>query len=182
MKATGIVRRIDDLGRIVIPKEIRRTLRIRETDPMEIFTNKEGEIVLKKYSVVGEIGEVAKIYAEALAQATGEMICIADRDRIIAASGSDKKFFLSKEISKELETLIDERATMLAIKGENAYINIVEQQDEAYVQEAVSSIICGGDVCGAVIMLSKNLSRQFDEAQKQMVLAAAGFLGKNMEA
>lgn len=71
MKATGIVRRIDDLGRIVIPKEIRRTLRIRETDPLEIFTDKEGEIILKKYSPIGELGAFAKEYAESLAQTTG---------------------------------------------------------------------------------------------------------------
>ena len=80
MKATGIVRRIDDLGRVVIPKEIRRTLRIREGDPLEIFTDREGEIILKKYSPIGELGSFAKQYADVLAQGTGQIVCITDRD------------------------------------------------------------------------------------------------------
>ena len=91
MKATGIVRRIDDLGRIVIPKEIRRTLRIRETDPLEIYTEKTGEIVLKKYSPVGEMVEFAKDYADSLASTTGQIVCITDREQIIAATGNLKK-------------------------------------------------------------------------------------------
>ena len=91
MKATGIVRRIDDLGRVVIPKEIRRTLRIRESDPLEIFTDREGEIILKKYSPIGELGSFAKEYAEALASASGQSVCITDRDQVIAVSGGARK-------------------------------------------------------------------------------------------
>ena len=91
MKATGIVRRIDDLGRIVIPKEIRRTLRIREGDPLEIFTDREGEIMLKKYSPIGELRDVAVSYAESLAQTTGELVCITARDCVVAASGPKKR-------------------------------------------------------------------------------------------
>ena len=105
MKATGIVRRIDDLGRIVIPKEIRRTLRIRETDPLEIFTDKEGEIILKKYSPIGELGAFAKEYAESLAQTTGHTVCVSDRDQIIAAAGPDKKDMIKKNITKKMEQL-----------------------------------------------------------------------------
>ena len=96
MKATGIVRRIDELGRIVIPKEIRRTLRIRETDPLEIYTDQEGEIILKKYSPIGELTEFAKQYAEVLAQTTGNIICITDRDQIVAVAGGAKKDMLMK--------------------------------------------------------------------------------------
>ena len=99
MRATGIVRRIDDLGRVVIPKEIRRTLRIREGDPLEIFTDREGEIILKKYSPIGELGAFAKEYAESLAQTAGHVTCIVDKDRIIAVSGGAKKEFLEKRIS-----------------------------------------------------------------------------------
>ena len=76
MKATGIVRRIDDLGRIVVPKEIRRTLRIREGDPLEIFTDREGEIILKKYSPIGELSQFAGEYAESLAHTTGYLVRI----------------------------------------------------------------------------------------------------------
>ena len=103
VKATGIVRRIDDLGRVVIPKEIRRTLRIREADPLEIFTNNEGAIILKKYSPIGELGDFAKQYAESLSQVSGHVALIADRDQIIAAAGNNSKQILGKSVSKELE-------------------------------------------------------------------------------
>ena len=103
MKATGIVRRIDDLGRVVIPKEIRRTLRIREGDPLEIFTDREGEIILKKYSPIGELGTLAKLYAESLSQTLGCTVCVTDTDQIVAVSGSGKK---------ELQEMIDDGKTI----------------------------------------------------------------------
>ena len=181
MKATGIVRRIDDLGRIVIPKEIRRTLRIRETDPLEIFTNNDGEIVLKKYSSVGELGEFAKTYAESLAQTTGHTVCVSDRDRIVAATGSDKKELLSKNVSWELEELIGERRTLVATSGESDYIRVTADGKESYASQAISPIICEGDVCGAVVMLSKDAKSKFGDAQMQMVATAADFLGRQME-
>ena len=109
MKATGIVRRIDDLGRIVVPKEIRRTLRIREGDPLEIFTDREGEIILKKYSPIGELGQFAGEYAESLAQTTGYLVLVTDCDHVIAASGSGKKEFEEKPVSRQLEEAISER-------------------------------------------------------------------------
>ena len=112
MKATGIVRRIDDLGRIVIPKEIRRTLRIRESDPLEIFTDREGEIILKKYSPIGEMTTFARQYAESLSQVSGHAALIADRDQFIAVSGGYKQF-LGKSISKKLEEKITERETII---------------------------------------------------------------------
>ena len=108
MKATGIVRRIDDLGRIVIPKEIRRTLRIREADPLEIFTDREGEIILKKYSPIGEMGTFAKQYAESMAQVSGHVAMISDRDQFIAVAGGMKNM-LGKSISRELEEKIDHK-------------------------------------------------------------------------
>ena len=109
MKATGVVRRIDDLGRIVIPKEIRKTLRIREGDPLEIFTDKEGEIILKKYSPIGELTEFASQYAETLAKITGHIACISDKDTIIAVSGASKKEYLEKSVSAELEKLMQDK-------------------------------------------------------------------------
>ena len=106
MKATGIVRRIDDLGRVVIPKEIRRTLRIREGDPLEIFTDREGEVILKKYSPIGELGTLAKIYAESLAQTLGCTVCITDTDQVVAVSGSGKKDLQDQFIGKEMGQLL----------------------------------------------------------------------------
>ncbi|HBM75956.1 MAG TPA: stage V sporulation protein T, partial [Clostridiaceae bacterium] len=99
MKATGIVRRIDDLGRVVIPKEIRRTLRIREGDPLEIFTDREGGVILKKYSPIGELSDFAKEYTESLQQSIGNIVCISDKDSIIAVSGAPKKEYMDKRIS-----------------------------------------------------------------------------------
>ena len=118
MKATGIVRRIDDLGRVVIPKEIRRTMRIREGDPLEIFTDREGEIILKKYSPIGELSQFAGQYAESLAQSTGHLVCITDRDHVIAAAGNGKKEFEGKPISRQLEELIEDRTGINTMTAE----------------------------------------------------------------
>jgi len=108
MKATGIVRRIDDLGRIVIPKEIRRTLHIRESDPLEIFTDREGQVILKKYSPIGEMTTFARQYAESLAQVSGHTALIADRDQFIAVAGGSKQL-LNKAVSRQLEEKINNR-------------------------------------------------------------------------
>lgn len=124
MKATGIVRRIDDLGRVVIPKEIRRTLRLREGTPLEIFTDREGEIILKKYSPMMELNAFAGQYADAMAQATGLMVCITDRDQVIAAAGGAKKELLQKPISRQLEHVIQERATVQAGKDDRNYVEV----------------------------------------------------------
>lgn len=180
MKATGIVRRIDDLGRIVIPKEIRRTLRIRESDPLEIFTDREGEIILKKYSPIGEMGAYAKHYAESLAQVSGHTAIIADRDQFIAVSGGYKSF-LGKTISKGLEERLDNRETILASKGERNFINITEDNSDEYLHEAISPIICEGDVIGAVILIESDSKVKMGEAEQKMILSAAGFLGRQME-
>ena len=120
MKATGIVRRIDDLGRVVIPKEIRRTLRIREGTPLEIFTDREGEIILKKYSPIGELGAFAGQYAESLAQTTGLTVCVCDRDQVIAVSGGSRKELLGKNISRQLETVIEDRENILVDNKEHS--------------------------------------------------------------
>ena len=124
MKATGIVRRIDDLGRVVVPKEIRRTLRIREGDPLEIFTDREGEIILKKYSPIGELGIFAQQYADSIAQTMGQVVAVTDRDQFVAIAGTAKRDFLTKPISKELESLMSERESMVASKGEKNYIKV----------------------------------------------------------
>ena len=181
MKATGIIRRVDDLGRIVIPKEIRRTLRIRETDPLEIFTDKEGEIVLKKYSPIGELGIFAKEYAESLAQTTGHTVCVSDRDQIIASSGPDKKDMIKKNISKKLENVLDERKSVLADSTDKEFIQVAENLDDDYKAQAVSPIICEGDVLGAVIITTKDSKTKFTDTEKILAKTAADFLGRQME-
>lgn len=118
MKATGIVRRIDDLGRVVVPKEIRRTLRIREGDPLEIYTDREGEIILKKYSPIGELSQFAAQYAKILSETTGYLVCVSDRDHVICACGSGKKDYEKKAVSRELEAVMEDRKTLLANEKE----------------------------------------------------------------
>lgn len=181
MKATGIVRRIDDLGRVVIPKEIRRTLRIREGDPLEIFTDREGQIILKKYSPIGELSQFAKQYTDSLAQTTGHIICIADRDQLIAVSGSPKKDLVGKTISKELETAINERESILAASADKNYIKITGDEDSKYFYEVISPIISEGDAIGAVIILGKEEKVKFGELEVKLAASASGFLGKQME-
>lgn len=181
MKATGIVRRIDDLGRVVIPKEIRRTLRIREGDPLEIFTDREGEIILKKYSPIGELSAFAKQYAESLAQTMGCLVCVCDMDQIIAVAGTGKKDLQDKYISRPLEKQLGDRNQIMAALGDKKYVAITDSQEEEYEYEIICPIICEGDVIGGVILLSKDAKKKLGELEQKMAACAAGFLGKQME-
>ena len=183
MKATGIVRRIDDLGRVVIPKEIRRTLRIREGDPLEIFTDKDGEVILKKYSPIGELGDFATQYADSIHKTSGHITCIADRDTIIAVSGASKKEFLEKSLSTELERIIEEKNTLVVKSSDDKSITILadEGSDKKYTSQVVSPIISEGDPIGAVMLLSTDPNIKMGEVEAKLAQSAASFLGKQME-
>ena len=181
MKATGIVRRIDDLGRVVIPKEIRRTLRIREGDSLEIFTDRQGEIILKKYSPIGELSHFAKDYAESLATTLGSTICITDHDQIIAAAGYGKKELQDKYISKRLENTIADREQVLAYQGEKKFVPITEDGHDNYYGQIISPVICEGDVLGSVILLDKQEKKKLGESEQKVVTCASNFLGRQME-
>lgn len=180
MKATGIVRRIDDLGRVVVPKEIRRTLRIREGDPLEIFTDREGEIILKKYSPIGELSEFAQQYAESLSRITGHTVAVSDKDQIIAASGSSKKELDSKAISSELENVIEERRVVTASKDNKQFIFVTNEEID-FTSEVISPIISEGDAIGAVMILTMDSKVTFGETEEQLVSTASSFLGSQME-
>lgn len=180
MKATGIVRRIDDLGRVVIPKEIRRTLRIREGDPLEIFTDREGEIILKKYSPIGELGALAKLYAESLAQTLGCTVCVTDMDQVVAVSGSGRKELQDQYISKEAEKIIQERNQLLSRSDRPGFVRITAEMGD-YADQAICPIICEGDVIGSVILLNKDEKKRFGEMEQKVALSAADFLGRQME-
>lgn len=181
MKATGIVRRIDDLGRVVIPKEIRRTLRLREGTPLEIFTDREGEIILKKYSPMVELTAFAAQYAEAMAQSTGLTVCITDRDQIIAVAGGPKKDLLQKNISKQLEHVINERETIVAGRDDKQFVQISTEDMEGVTAQVVAPIICEGDAIGAVALLGRDAKTKFGEMEMKLAATAAGFLGRQME-
>ena len=181
MKATGITRKIDELGRIVIPKEIRRTLRIREGTPLEIFTEKNGEIILRKYSPMGELVAFAAQYADSLAQTTGMMVCITDLEQVIAASGGAKKDYLGKEISDSLDRLIEDRAQNQATPEEKRYVQILKENVGDLYAQTICPIICQGDVIGAVVLMAKDIKTRMGETEKKLAYCAAGFLGRQME-
>lgn len=181
MKATGIVRRIDDLGRVVIPKEIRRTLRIRESDSLEIFTDRQGEIILKKYSPIGELSNYAKDYAESLANTLGTTICITDHDQIIAAAGYGKKELQDKYISKRLENAIAEREQIVAYRGDRKFVPITEEVQMDFYGQIIHPVICEGDVLGSVILLEKQEKKKLGETEQKVILCASDFLGRQME-
>ena len=186
MKATGIVRRIDDLGRVVVPKEIRRTLRIREGDPLEIFVDRDGEVILKKYSPIRELGEFAKEYADSLFESTGHITCISDRDTIIAVSGASKKEHLNKALGPAIEQAMVERRTIHIDKaGEHALCKSCpenEAEDKCkFTSEVIAPVILRGDPLGTVMLLSKEPNMTMGELEIKLVETAAGFLAKQME-
>ena len=176
MKATGIVRRIDDLGRVVIPKEIRRTMRIREGTPLEIYTSVDGEVIFRKYSPVGEISGTADQYADVLYKVGGMPTVICDRDHVIAASGIQKKEVLERRVSSSLEDLIEQRKSLYRT-ADGVKMNPIEGVDRF----AVAPIMADGDVNGAVIMLSDKENSAVDDKTKALVEAAAMYFGKQME-
>lgn len=181
MKATGIVRRIDELGRIVVPKEIRRNLRMREGDPIEIFTEKNGEVILRKYSPLGELSEFAQQYADAAARGLGCAVCISDRDQIIAVAGVSKKEWTGRSIHRDLEHVIRDRQQIVAKRGDNDFINITNPPDESFDTQVIQTIICEGDAIGSVVLQGKNREKILGEAERMAAKIAADFLGKQME-
>jgi len=178
MKATGIVRRIDDLGRVVIPKEIRRTMRIREGDPLEIFTESDGTVIFKKYSPIGELGEFATQYAETLAKTSGLPLVISDKDAIIAVSGVSKKELADKKISTDLEKVMSDKTVFMANTSDKS-IQVIDG-NENYKAGVVAPIIYDGDTIGSVVFLMSDKGN-IGEVETKLAEAAAGFLGKTME-
>lgn len=177
MKATGIVRRIDDLGRVVIPKEIRRTLRIREGDPLEIFVDRDGEVILKKYSPFTELGEFAQQYAEALYESLHYAVLICDRDTIIAGAGVKKKEVVDRKNGPMTEIVIQERRSLES--REPAEVEIADGRVMKTASYFFTPIIAAGDAIGAVVLFSEE--RTAGEAEQKAAFVAAAFLGRQME-
>lgn len=177
MKATGIVRRIDELGRIVVPKEIRRVLHIKEGDPIEIFAGGEGEIVLKKYSPIGELEEFASDLVDSMALVTGQIACIVDRDSYVAVSGGKKKELEGKTISKILEEIMEERV-LCHIEEE---IPLTKKEDESLSNGIVVPILCHGDCVGAVMIWKKDGAVTEDAVLEDVTKLTANFLVRQLE-
>lgn len=177
MKATGIVRRIDDLGRVVIPKEIRRTLRIREGDPLEIFVDREGEVILKKYSPINELGHFAKEYAEALFDSLKSPVMICDRDEVIAVAGESKKDYLNKNISPDITKIIENRTPVFETEKRN--MEVIDGNELELHSYCISPIIANGDPIGCVMVFSKE--EKLSNVEQKSIETAAGFLARQME-
>lgn len=184
MKATGIVRRIDELGRVVIPKEIRRTLRIREGDPLEIFTDREGEIILKKYSPIGELNDFSREYASAIHQNTGHITAICDKDVIITVAGGGRRELIDKAIHEDVEQAMQSRAKVLrsAAKGEELIsLTADDEKDHPYTAQVIVPILSEGDAIGAVMLLSRESGVEMGDVELKVAETAASFIGKQME-
>ena len=179
MKATGIVRRIDDLGRVVIPKEIRRTMRIREGDPLEIYTDRDGEVIFKKYSPIGEWSHIATQYAETLNKTCGLSVIICDRDTVIAAAGVSKREYSDRRLTPEFEEIMENRSLYSA--NENNRISVIEGGNH-YVSCAMP-VVSDGDIIGCVASLSVDGSKKEEDfPEAKLIQTAASFLGRQTEA
>ncbi|MBQ3054927.1 MAG: AbrB/MazE/SpoVT family DNA-binding domain-containing protein [Oscillospiraceae bacterium] len=179
MKATGIVRRIDDLGRVVIPKEIRRTMRIREGDPLEIYTERGGEVIFKKYSPMGDLSEAAAQICESVAKNTGHIAVVTDRDTVIAVAGTRGRDLMDKHNSPELEQIMEERRTYRWQTGEKRVR--VSEEVERYHLGVASPILSEGDVMGCMMLLLEEQDPSLSEAEQKLVQIVSGFLGQQME-
>lgn len=180
MKATGIVRRIDDLGRVVIPKEIRRTLRIREGDPLEIYTEKDGGVIFKKYSPMGELANFAEQICDSLHRTTGDPVAVCDRDTVIAVSGVSRRELLEKRISGDLEQLMETRGLYSA---ESGYCTVpLAEGEDRWCLSVAAPILSHGDVLGCVAFLQQKGGKPAGETAEKLAAAVSGFLGKQMEA
>ena len=178
MKATGIVRRIDDLGRVVIPKEIRRTMRIKEGDPLEIYTDNDGGVIFKKYSPLGELGTFAQQYADVLYKTAGFPVLVCDRDHIVAAAGIPKRTVLERRISPVLEDTLERRANFSYTGGDDR-LHPVEGLD--FFALISAPIIAEGDICGAIMLVTEDESATATDVETKLIYTAASFLGKQME-
>ena len=188
MKATGIVRRIDDLGRVVIPKEIRRTMRIREGDPLEIYTDREGEVIFKKYSPIGELVDFASQYAESLYKTCGIPVAVCDRDSVVAVSGISKKEFLDRKISAALDSVIENRSLYAAERGSEKRIALTEDEHNDISVVCAQPIFTEGDIIGCVAavagedVFSARTEHAALETEIKLIRTAAAFLGRQLEA
>ena len=186
MKATGIVRRVDDLGRIVIPKEIRRTMRIKEGDPLEIYVDREGEVILKKYSPITALSDFSGEFAEALSHTLQSTVLITDRDEVIAVSGGSKKEYMQQPIGSIVEKVMDERRTLVM----NRVYDEIDRDELSLIETEYGNDVCcfciapiipAGDVAGSVIIFSKERGVSMGDMEQKLAETAAKFLAKQLE-
>ena len=182
MKATGIVRRVDDLGRVVIPKEIRRTLRIRESDPLEIFVDHDGEVILKKYSPIGELADFAKEYVDSLHDVSGHIAVVTDREAVIAVAGASKKELLDRRLGPLTKSLLSSRQNLVQNEavGEEALLAGAGVSQRDHVTAAMAPIVVGAEAVGIVILYSREAENRMGPLEEKLVTTAASVLAAQM--
>lgn len=176
MKATGIVRRIDDLGRVVIPKEIRKTLKVKEGMPLEIYTDKEGGIILRKFLPFSEMSSLSSEFAQCIAQQTGNIVFITDREKVVAVSGYMGENIIGEPISHMLESILDDRDEKLPLSERNRFIPVIDGIEEQ--EQICQTIWSNGQIIGAIIIQAKDKKQKPGESEKKVAMVAAEFLGK----
>lgn len=184
MKATGIVRRIDELGRIVIPIEIRRTMNIREGDPLEIFVERDGEVILKKYSAIAELGEFGQAIVDSLTESTGHIALLTDRDEIVAVAGGAVREYVGKRVGPVVLRAMDERQTLHFSGNDHRHPGSVigtEAEHCHFSSEVIVPIVVGGDPLGVVVLATKEPDRPMTDLEVKLAETAAGFLSRHME-
>lgn len=177
MKATGIVRRVDSLGRVVIPKEIRHTLRIREGTALEIYTDKDGGVTFRKYSPLGDLQELAGQVCEAIHRNTGCIAAVCDTDTIVAVSGAPRRDLLDRSISARTEELLEQRRLYLR-RPEDPTLTPTEDSP-LYVAVCVP-ILCQGDLTGGLMLLAEQEQPAMEENDLKLAQTIAEFLGRQM--
>lgn len=181
MKATGIVRRIDELGRVVIPKEIRRTLRIKEGDPLEIFTDRD-ELMLKKYSPIATIERFSEATARSLNDLSGKLAVICDTDGVLYAYGEGKKDLLGKTLSTQMDRVMKDRHSYVSSKAEGGEIvPITSQGEDGITAQIVVPIVANGDCLGAVALLSKEEGDSLDKSVVNLARLTADILANQFD-
>lgn len=178
MKATGIVRRIDDLGRVVIPKEIRKTLKVKEGMPLEIYTDKEGGIILRKFLPFSEMSSLSSEFAQCIAQQTGNIVFITDREKVVAASGYMGENIIGEPISHMLESILDDRDEKLPLSERNRFIPVIDGIEEQ--EQICQTIWSNGQIIGAIIIQARDKKQKLGESEKKVAMVAAEFLGKQV--
>jgi stage V sporulation protein T len=186
LKATGIVRRIDDLGRIVIPIEIRRDMNIRDGDPLEIFVDNNGEVILKKYSAIAELGPFGQGIVNSLHETTQQLALLSDRDEIVAVAGGPERQYLGKRIGQPVLRAMENRETLtFTPRAHNhqgpALLDVTGTAPCPFQSEVVAPVVVGGDPVGAVLLATTTTGVSFGELEQKLTQTAAGFLARHMQ-
>ncbi len=181
MKATGIVRRIDELGRVVIPKEIRSTLRLKSGDPLEIFTDRD-ELMLKKYSPIASLEKFSEGTAKSLNDLSGHLAVICDTDEILYAAGSGKRELYGKSLSAEMDKILAGRRSYIANLSEGGdIVPLTDGASKAVTAQIIVPIVCGGDCLGAVALISTELGAKIEAGAAKLAQLSATILASQFE-